>query len=803
MPGRGRRIVVVLAAAALVLSLGRWGSTFLAERLWEASISEAAALAGARRALFTLALELAGLLTGVIWCLLNFTAAARVALPDRPAPEADRARVWPSQIPRWALPLAAVVLGILAGAGAGRWHDEILLALDGARMGVPDPLLNVDLGRFLGAIPVRFHLQGAALRLAVLALVGVVGLHLAGGTIRLVDRRLWVSPRARGHLALLLGLLALLLAWGRMLEPYRLAAGDRGPLLPSAFLLNRSVAAVQAGFGAGAAVVSFLWWIRMRGVVAAAIWALFGIGLLAGRLVPLRSSQAVADPDWRAGARRLDSVSFGLGGLEIPPPPGVPAASLAPTLWDLDLLDPALGVDTASALPGAQRSLVDLPGGGTAPVWLTVRTVQGGASLVAVSDAEVSPAGRALSLRYRDSLPVPGEVVYRDLGSAVVRPGALPVRLGPGVPGVPLESWSRRLILAWALQVPGALRAAESVRVGWRLDPVSRLAALAPFAHWEPARPRLVDDEVVWESVGVLATSRFPASMRVPSPGGEAGLVRPSLVGLVWAANGAVRIIRRDPADSAAAAWARIAAPLIEGPGALPAGLRDIGPSETVAAARARALAGPAWSVGRLAVPRADATPAAVPGAGGFTMVHPFLAPQACEIRALLVTRGRAVADSVHLVPVDSVGAIECPLALTQKWERFPFHHQLRDSVQATGSTFRTGQVRYAVTGEGVIAYQPAYAIPQGGGRATLLMVNVALGRRLGAGRTYSEAWRNLRGEISPIAPGASTQAILEAARSWMRHADSALRQGNLYELARALQFLREILEPAVPRPEP
>ena len=111
--------------------------------------------------------------------------------------------------------------------------------------------------------------------------------------------------------------------------------------------------------------------------------------------------------------------------------------------------------------------------------------------------------------------------------------------------------------------------------------------------------------------------------------------------------------------------------------------------------------------------------------------------------------------------------------------------------------------MRYAVTGEGVIAYQPAYAIPQGGGGATLLMVNVALGRRLGAGRTYSEAWRNLRGEISPIAPGASTQAVLEAARSWMRHADSALRRGDLHELARALQFLREILEPAAPRPEP
>jgi uncharacterized membrane protein (UPF0182 family) len=797
MSGRGRRIAFVLVAVALVLALGRWGALFLSERLWEASVSEAAALAGARRALFSLGLEIAGILVGVLWCLLHFTAAARVALPDRAPPEADRTRVWPSKLPRWALPAAALVLGALAGSGTGVWRDEILLALDGAAMGVRDPLLGEDLGRFLGAIPVRFHFQGMALRLTLLALAGVVGLHLAGGTIRFVERRLWISPRARAHLALLLALLALTLAWGRALEPYRLAVGERGPLLPSAFLLSRSVTAVQTGLGAGAAVVTFLWWVRMRGIIAAAIWGLFGVGLIAGRLVPLRGGQALADPDWRATSRRLDSVSFGLSGLSDSTVGLEPAAALAPTLWDESLLPAALGADSGG-LEGVGRAVLDLPGGGASPVWLVLRSRSGGGrSLLALSDAEVSPAGGPLFWRAGDTVPAPGDVAFRELPPDLIRPHAPAVAVGSGIRGVPLESWSRRLVLAWALQTPEAFRAPDSANVGWRLDPRGRLLAVAPFAHWETPRARLIDDDLVWESIGVLSAPAFPASIRVAWLDKEVGLVRPSLLGLVSASSGVVRLIQRDPADSLAAAWARITAPLIEPPGAMPVQLRGrLGPSESAAAVRARVLEGPAWSLGRVPGPRTSAIAPPLPVAGGMASVIPFITPEGCEIRTVMLTSGEARGDVVHVVQVDSLRALECPGALAQRWERFPFQNQLADSIHASGGELKAGDIRYLPTAEGISAYQPAYALPQGGGRATLVMVNVALGKRLGAGRTLAEAWRNLRGEVSPTAPGTSSQLILDSARSWMRRADSALRRGDLRELGVALQYLRELLDP-------
>ncbi len=794
MSSRGRRILFVLAALALVLSLGRWGALFLAERLWEGSVSESAALAGARRALFGLGLELAGLVTGVLWCLVNWTPAARIALPDRAAPEPERSRACPAQVPRWALPVAATVLGILAGSGAGAWRDEVLLALDGARMGVTDPLIGIDLGQFAGAVPLRLHLQAFALRLTLLALAGVLMLHLAGRTIRLVERRIWVSPRARGHLALLLALLALVLAWGRALEQFRLAVGESGPVLPSAFLLARSVAAVQAGLGAGAAVVTFLWWLRLRGVVAAAIWGLFGVGLLAGELVPLRSTQAVADAGWRASARRLDSVSFGLSRLEEAPLTLRPAEEIEPALWDRAVIPSALGLDTSS-LASARRGMLPRPDGSSTPAWFAIRS-RPGPALIAVDDAVVSPTGRALLWRARDSLPSPGDVAFRVLSANAVRPRAPRVAVGGDVPGVQLETWSRRLVLAWALQSPEAFRAPRAARVGWRLEPVTRLQAIAPFATWEPARPRVIDDEVVWVSVGVLNLRAFPASIRVTWQGQSAGFVRPSLVGLVSAETGAARIFRRDPADSLAAAWARVAAPLIEPPAGIPVELRSgIGPSETAASIRARVLEGPAWGAGRLGAPRGVDLVAPI-GVGNGALVSPFLRAQACEVEAILVSLPGFATDSMRLIAIDSSRTVECPSTLTQRWERFPFSDQLRDSVEATGASFERGIIRYQPAAEGLIAYQPAYAIPPGGGRAALVMVSVALGRRLGAGRSLADAWRNLRGEISPMAPGAGSDRILEEARRWMRHADSALARGDLQELGRALQYLRELLEP-------
>lgn len=795
MSGRGRRIAVVLAALALVLSAGRWGSVFVTDRLWEASVGEAVAVAGARRALLGLSLELLVLLISVAWFVVHFAVAARIALPDRAPPEREHAHLWPKQVPRWTLTVLAAVFGAVLGSGAGQWLDELLLSLDGIKFGVPDLLLGSDLGVFLGDFPLWLDLQARGFLLIAVALAAVLLLHAAGGTIRVAARRLWVSPPARGQIAILLACFALIVAWSCLLEPFRLAAGLRGPILPSEFLLRTPMALLEASLGATAAVFSFLWWLRMRGFVAFVAWVLFGVSLLAGRLLPLYSETAPADPGWQAPARNVDSISFALsvaeGGTPVAAPP---AASLPATLWDESILTGAAA--DSGVLAGLSRGWLS-QGGRARPVWFAVREVRGlRPALLALSDDQVSPGGRPLAWREGDSTPTPGVGSYRELSPHDLRPSAPAVEVGPEVRGVSLDAWLKRIMLAWALQAPAALSAPSQSRVGWRQDPLERLRAIAPFAHWSPAEARPAGRQLVWRSEGLLTSSLFPASTRIEWFGEIVSMVRPAFLGMVDAQTGAVRVFRRDSRDSLSAAWARIAAPLIEPASAIPAFLRVGEPyPEELLLAQARASEGPAWGAGRL-----ERSPAAAkallppPSPGGSEVVVPFIQVATKRVRVLLDARRTPEGDSIRVIRLDSLEAMDSPSGFIQRWDRFPFQQQVRDSVRAAGVTFESGQVRYARAAEGIVAYQPAWAVSPSGG-AQLVLVNVAQGSGIGTGRTFAEAWKNLRGEVTPSAAGAPAQALLEEARRWMRHADSALKRGDLQELGRALAYLRDLLE--------
>src|ERR1041384_4573483 len=121
MASRGRRLAVALILLALLLSAGRWASAFLADRLWEAAVSERVAQAGARRAVLALGLELSVLALAVVWFTTQFVLAPRIAHPDQPPPDRNAAKTWPSQLPRWSLLVLAVVMGGLLGSGAGAW----------------------------------------------------------------------------------------------------------------------------------------------------------------------------------------------------------------------------------------------------------------------------------------------------------------------------------------------------------------------------------------------------------------------------------------------------------------------------------------------------------------------------------------------------------------------------------------------------------------------------------------------------------------------------------------------------------
>ena len=796
MSGRGRRVAVILVALAIVLSAGRWVSAFVAQRLWESTVSEAAAVAGARRALLGLSLELLVLLVSSAWFVINLAIAARSALPDRPPPERPQARVWPARVPRWTLSVAGVVLGVLLGSGAGQWLDELLLSLDGFRFGLVDPLLGVDLGFFLRDFPLWLALHDLATGLAAVGLAAVLAVHAAGGAVAIVKRKLWVSPQVRGHLAILLSILALALAWGSVLEEFRLAAGLRGPLVQSEFLVRSLVSQVQAGLGAAVAVTSFLWWIRFRGAVVVVMWLLLGLALLAGRVLPFGTVVATKDETWRAAARALDSVAFALAEVK-GPPLGLPApaAELTPSLWDEPVL-PFAAAAESSVVSSAGKGWI-VAGDRPHPVWFMVREQPDRSPvLLALADDRVAGSGAILAWREGDSATSPGAPVYREFPSHGIRPTAPEIDISTEAKGIVLDSWTKRLILAWALQAPKAFSAPSGSRIGWRLDPAVRLSATAPFAQWSRPRARVSGDAIIWTSDGVLASGFFPSSGQIDWPGGPATMVRSTFLGTVDAATGSVRIFRRSPSDSLGAAWARITGPLIEPPGAIPVDLRSGDPyPEEVFLAQARALASPAWYAGQIErdTDGREVVPPSAPGGGEALM--PLLSPDRRQITGFFLARRTPSGDSVRLIRLDSAHVVERASALKQRWERFPFQQAIHDSVRAARGRFETGKVRHAIARDGIVAYQPAWAIPETG-RAQLMLVDVMLDRNLGTGRTLDEAWRNLQGHMGAIASGGGPEAILEQARRWMQRADSALKRGDLQELGRALAYLRDLLEP-------
>ena len=796
MSGRARRIAVILVAAALVLSAGRWLSVFLTERLWESSVSEAVAVAGARRALLSLTLELVVLFLSSLWLVGNLALAARVALPDHAPPEQPQARVWPARLPRWTLALTGVILGITLGSGAGRWLDDLLLTFDGVRLGVTDPLLGMDLGFFLRDFPLWLELQHLAVSLAAVGLVAVLAVHAAGQAVTIVDRRIWISPRVRGQLAILLATLAIALAWGSMLEEFRLAAGLRGPMVASEFMLRALVSRIQAGIGLAAAIASLLWWLRVRATVAVTVWSLLVISLVAGRVLPLGNVPATSNEGWRAAARRLDSVAFSLGDPERPvATPSRSASEVTPTLWDEAMIPLAAAADSTTVTTVGRGWIV--AAGREHPVWFAIREgIAQGPALLALADDQVSSNGGILAWRDGDSTTSPGSSAYLELGSHALRPTSPAVDVSKDARGIPLDGWAKRLVLAWALQVPQAFSAPSGTRLGWRLDPAVRLRATAPFAFWTPPHVQVVNGGVVWASDGLLASGGFPSSTRIDWPGGPASMVRSAFLGIVDASTGLVRIYRRDPSDSLAAAWARITGPLIEAPGAIPPELRrwQAFPEELLLA-QGRVMEGPAWQAGRLERAADGVALKPLPEAGGSGALVPLIREVSRQVNSLLLTWRTPAGDSVRLIRLDSTLAVESAAALIEKWKLFPFQQALYDSIRASGGRFEPGRVRHVLAKDGIAAYQPAWAVPPTG-RAQLVLVNVMLGRKLGTGRSFPDAWRNLRGEIGPLVPGAGAEAILEEARRWMRHADSAFKRGDFQEMGRALQFLRELLEP-------
>jgi hypothetical protein len=789
MTPRARRWLAVAITVVVLLYSGRWLADFAATRWWADAISPAAHAAVTRWQLLGLALDAGAVCLASAWFALQGLLVARaigtVQLQRRVGDELVR-----QQVPvRW-LALGAVALGVLlglfTGAGAAAWRAPLLLALHAPQYGVQDPLLGVDLGVLVARYPVWRAAHGFALVLVVIGIVLVVGLYAGIGAIKRKDGRLDIHPDARRHLGGLSALLALVIAAGYLLAPYRLATSIDVPLAGAAASTRVLAAHAAAGAALAAAGLSLAWLFRSRLSLLLSGWLVLGLAAITERLVVpafvAEAGSTSARAEWQ---RRMDSVFHRISLISTGAlPDSIPVTT---PIWDE-------GAMRAWAAERGETVLAIAPAGRDADLaWLLATTTDPQADMILttrLSALRSDGAGRPVGI---DSAH-----------PSVQRPRSVPGATGWAVvpEGVAVGELLRPLALAWSQQAPGILNTASSAKVDWARDPRERAAALIPALDWRPMGMAQVDGRLAWVLSGLATVSRAPMATRIEFAGRTISGLTPSLVAVVSAETGSVAFFPDPSADPLGVAWqqafAGLVSPLADMPPDL---LRDMGYPREWFEQQLAVLSQPHWGLGvvaRSAGTGGASVPVAVWGPEPGALQHAMEDPERRNTLHLLtaVRREGVAAILVDRLPLGTPSATQ----LSSAWRQMPPVEQLADSLRAAGDSLVAGPIRWHHGAVGVLAWQPM----QSGGRQgplAMLWMGTASPLRVGGGRRAASAWESV---LTNAGQGTVTESVdefarIEAVRSWMRRADSALVRGDLTAFARAWEALRGLLLDSIP----
>jgi hypothetical protein len=808
MSRRGRRLTAVLAGIVALLFAGRWTAVLLADRWWAAMFSPAAADFLTDWHVLRLTLDLSGCLIASAWfighLLLVYRAVGTVQIRRNVANLEFREALTPRTLVTVAIATGAL-LGLMVGVGASGWWREVTLAWEGVTYRISDPLLGRDLGVYLAQLPAWQAAHGFLLLLILLALTGVMALYMLVGAIRWIERRPAINDHARAHIGWLLAALAIALAWGYLLEPYEVIAGSVDLLDEPSWRTGLLVSPLLGGVALAAGALSAVWATRPRHTLFVAGWiVLAGASLVGHWILPsVLGGSAVRTVDPRT-MEQLERLAYGLEGLREArlEPISQPLPPAVPSFWNPAVVARVLPADSSHLLSIDPALLTRQ--GRRRPVWLVVRSNPGRRVVVsAVADNRVTRSGEPLFHRLSDTLSHPVPTALLDLPAELVQPDAPSYRLRQGdAPGVPVESWPRRVVLAWALQAGELLgRVPSGSSIDWRLSPEARVARLAPFAEWSAPAARVINGQLVWLLDGYLASSSFPLTGRVMWRNRRVGSVRAAFLGAVTAETGAVRVFLQPGADPVAETWARLSQGVVEPASAIPEAVLRAAPYPgELFRIQAQELEHTPWNAGNLG--RGTGQSAAEPplpqvgwavDTSGPQLVSTFESPGERRLSAVLIGSREDGRTHLQLVRLDSITTLPIRSVLENRWANFPSYDALNDSIREDGGKLERGPVRVDIGPGGPVAYQGYYAARPSGGMV-LVWVSVAARERLGAGRTLQEAWSNLLGTTVPAPPGTAQSGRLEEARRWLELADSALRIGDWSEFGRAWNTLRSVL---------
>ena len=686
MSRRTVRLLVLLAGVVALLFAGRWTSVLLADRWWVEEIAPSAVGFVTDWHLLRGALKLGGVAVAAAWFIAHLLAVYRaigsVQVRRNVANLEFREALTPTAL------LAAVVglgilVGIMVGRGLAARAPEVALGWQGVSYGLVEPLLQRDVGLYVAQLPLWRVLHDFCFLLVMLALGLVFGMYLLVGAIRWLDGRPAINNHARAHLGWLLVALACTLMWGYLLEPFELVAGYHGMPDRALWRATTFVAPVLVGVALATALLSAVWAVRGRHALAAAGWLVLPLASLAGHWMvpPALGGEGVPLTDQRT-LDQFQRLAYGLESLTEESTAGTSqaVAPVVPSLWSRPAAASLLASDSVD-LVSLEPALMTV-GGRRRPVWLGTRALPAGRFVVtALADDRTGPTGEALFYRPQDSVPSTLMAPLRDLGTRAFHARSPRYRLGRDEDaGIALDSWVRRVALAWALQAPALLGPlAPGARVDWNLSPTGRLARLAPFAQWGAPSARVVDGELLWIADGYLPARAFPLSPSIELSERRVAGFRAGLLGTVSAQTGATRIYLRPGSDALASAWAAIAAGVVEPSLAIPEGVWRAAPyPEDLFRVQARQLERSSLAPGTLGVRTGEASELPrVDRAWSNDTTGPVLAiaferPGERRLSALLTARHGEDADDLRLARFDSAQALPSRSALESRWARFP-----------------------------------------------------------------------------------------------------------------------------------
>jgi len=131
--------------------------------------------------------------------------------------------------------VVSVVLGIFVGLTAQAKWETWLLWRRGVKFGVNDPQFGWDISYFVFTYPFQRFMLGIFFTAVLLSLFGALAVHYLFGGLRLQTPGEKVTPAARVHLSVLLGLFVLLKAVAYYLDRYGLVFSDRGGITGASY----------------------------------------------------------------------------------------------------------------------------------------------------------------------------------------------------------------------------------------------------------------------------------------------------------------------------------------------------------------------------------------------------------------------------------------------------------------------------------------------------------------------------------------------------------------------------------------